>query len=171
MEALEPFYLERLRAISKLDGATCPGEEICTTDLRRGIIVRDASRTLDNYCHGFETKETDTELDDLPKKFRRIYPGCKLYATKPENVPLEIAAAVDTAEDLKELNNINLLPTIDQLTAWEVCCYRVAVRAANKVDNEKYATDKANSGTTTPSGRHIKPEAGQSTAPTEGMNW
>jgi hypothetical protein len=45
-------------------------------------------------------------------------------------------SAIDTAEDLRELKEIKLLPDIEKLSAWEVCCYRAAEASARKIEAE-----------------------------------
>lgn len=64
--------------------------------------------------------------------------GCPLYDTKPENTPPSLYAAIDTAEELRELKELGLLPTINELTAWEVCCYRVAEAASRLIEAEEW---------------------------------
>jgi len=109
-----------------LKGDGCPGEHTCTTDTKKGVIAglqgRTQGWTLENHCHKDRGRG-----------------GCPLFDTKPENVPSSLYSAIDTAEDLRELKEINLLPTIEKLTSWEVCCYRVAEAATREVDAEEYA--------------------------------
>lgn len=135
-----------MRALRKLDGQrSCPGEHICTSDRKHGQIAgvkgRIDGRSLKNYCH-----------DKEPTPFNGLLAGCPLYATKPENVPPHLFAAIEAAEELRELKELNLLPSINELTAWEVCCYRVAEGASRKIEAEAMQEATNKSGNQTPMG-------------------
>lgn len=124
----------------KLEGKSCPGEHRCKTDKLNGEIGgihgRVQGRTLENYCHNKEAT-----------KDNKLQQGCPLYDTKPENVPPSLIGAIEAAEELRELKELGLLPTINELTAWEVCAYRVAERASRKIESEalKESGDKGSS--------------------------
>lgn len=68
--------------------------------------------------------------------------GCPLYDTKPENIPAILSSAIDVAEDLRELKALDMLPSLDDITAWEFCCYRTAERAVRKIEAERQDKDK-----------------------------
>lgn len=138
MARLGPFYESRLRALRKLDGKTCPGQGRCTTDRTNGEIAgvhgRVQGRTLENYCHDKEaTKENGLKH------------GCPLYNTKPENVPPSLIGAIEAAEELRELKELGLLPSINELTAWEVACFKAAEHASRKIEAEAIKEMNSNS--------------------------
>lgn len=127
---MKPFYEKRLRALRQLKGKVCPGESVCLNDKEKGEIAgpfgRAQKRTLENFCH-----------DQTATPFNALHAGCLLYPTKPENTPPSLYAAIDTAEELRELKDLNLLPSINELTSWEVCAYRVAESASRLIEAEE----------------------------------
>lgn len=90
-----------------------------------GVQGRVQKRTLKNFCH-----------DKEPTKENGLHKGCPLYDTKPENTPAYLYPAIEAAEELRELKEIGLLPSIHELSAWEVCCYKVAEMASRVVEAE-----------------------------------
>ena len=63
---------------------------------------------------------------------------CKRYDTKPENVPINLIGAINTAEELRELKELALLPALAKLTAYEFECYRIAEGASRTIEAEYY---------------------------------
>ena len=226
MAALQPFYLARFKAIRELKGAKCPGEEICTTNKAHGKIASAQGRTLQNFCHDFESRKAeldkrkderaDEETWDLPtpeeleeqdshyeleeagegnlyitdkkgnRQLVRIYPGCPLFPTKPENTPQELMAAVEAAEDLRRFRRRGGVINESDWTVFELACIDAVDEAEDEMQaqiNEEapqapqrpvgvpggVAGSKPEA--LTPAGQHIRPALGQTTKPVEGMNW
>lgn len=118
-----------MRAYKKNNGRSCPGEKVCTTDKIVGEIAgtygTSQNRTLENYCHC-----------ELPTKENGLKQGCPFYDTKPENVPVGLTGAIQTAELHRKYKVRGCLPTIDEMTAWEFCCFDTAEEASDVVQNE-----------------------------------
>ena len=108
----------------------CPGERECTSNKFTGEIAgrhgQLQGRTLENYCHN----TVATANNGLKQ-------GCPLYDTKPENVPDVLVGAIDAAETLRRYKQRGCLPTINELTAWEYCCYDTAEEASDTVEAEE----------------------------------
>ncbi len=113
-----------------MNGKSCPGEQFCTTNEDTGEIAgmhgRLEHRTLENYCHNKEATKSNG-----------LKPGCPLYDTKPENVPVGIIGAIDAAESLRRYKKRGTLPPIDELTAWEYCCFDTAEEASDTIESEE----------------------------------
>jgi hypothetical protein len=117
-----------LRAFRKLDGRSCPGEHKCTTEGTGeigGFYGRKNERTLENYCH-----------NQVPTPLNGLKSGCPLYETKPENVPPSLMGAIDAAETLRRYKQRGCLPHIEEMTAWEFCCFDTAEEASEKIESE-----------------------------------
>lgn len=128
-----------MKAFRVLDGKSCPGEKFCTTDETKGEIAgpfgRREGRTLENYCH----KEQPTLTNGLKQ-------GCPLYDTKPENTPPGLIGAIEAAETLRRYKQRGCLPSIDEMSAWEFCCFDTAEEASDKVEAEMLKESSTGSG-------------------------
>jgi hypothetical protein len=146
-----------LKAYRKNNGKSCPGEKVCTSDALIGQIAglhgKTEGRTLQNFCH-----------KELPTKENNLKQGCPFYDTKPENVPESLLGAIETAELLRKYKTRGCLPPIEDLTAWEFCCYDVAEDASDAVQNEAANADSGNTesvvGKETPMGEFGKEKIG-----------
>lgn len=121
--AIEEYYTDVLRSLTKSKGARCPGEIICTTDLIKGEIARRSGETLETFCN----KER-----------------CVLFPTKPGNTPASLVSAVNTVEDLQDDVNIGIVPSLE-LSAWEIAAFKAATRARKIVENEELSKDQSSS--------------------------
>jgi hypothetical protein len=81
---------------------------------------------LENYCHNKQ-----------PNPRNGLLTGCMLYPTKAEHMTPSLQIAIDTAEYFRELKELWLLPSLDDMTAFEFECYKAAERASRKVQNDK----------------------------------
>lgn len=82
-------------------------------------------RTLENYCH-------DTQA--TPQN--RLNHGCPLFKTKPDDISQSLSHAIDTAETFRKYKELNLLPTLDIITAYEYACYDAADTAVRKTQDD-----------------------------------
>jgi hypothetical protein len=117
--------------LRKLDGKSCPGEAVCTSDRKNGQVAgvhgRSQGYTLKNHCHNAEVTP-----------FNGLKEPCPFFDTKPENVPANLLGAIQTAEEFKELKMLGLLePNLDKITAFEYTCYAAAEYAANTIEAEE----------------------------------
>ena len=122
----------------KLDGKSCPGQVFCTSNRKEGEIAgvkgRAQGYTLQNHCHNEEVTP-----------FGHLKEGCRFFDTKPENVPQNLLGAIQTAEEFRELKELNLLPKLHQITGFEFECYRTAENASRVIEAE--AMEEASNGT------------------------
>lgn len=71
--------------------------------------------------------------------------GCPFFDTKPENVPKNLLGAIETAEEMRVLKRLELLPSLDKMTAYEFECYKAAEFAHDTIEAEEM--EKAMEGT------------------------
>lgn len=53
-------------------------------------------------------------------------------------MPPRLIGAINTAEELRELKELGLLPGLDKISAFEFECFRIAEGAARTVEAEYY---------------------------------
>jgi len=96
-----------------------------------GPIAQGKGRTLENYCK--------------PEH-------CKLYYTKDGTCPVELEAAIEVANDLRErkrLGGSKWLPSLKQLPYWQFEVYKISERIRMIVrteEDEKAAKEDARAG-------------------------
>lgn len=105
----------------------------------------------------------------MPTKENRLLQGCPLYNTKPENMPATLTTAIHTAEDLRNLKELGLLPSLDDMSAWEFTCLDAAERASRTIQNEKIieSSKKAQQDKT----NHIPLSPRQPKGDTDALTW
>lgn len=138
--------------MEKTKGLSCPGEAKCLlgkeskpldTLIIGGAYGQLRKRTLENYCH----KEVATAKNGLQQ-------GCPLFDTKSDNMSEALTHSVDTAEQFRNFKELGLLPSLNEISAYEFVCYDTAERAVRKINDEqqKAANKKSSAPTQTPPG-------------------
>lgn len=97
-----------------------------------GRYGRMKKRTLENYCHNMVVTKKNWKCSDGSDRQQ----GCFLYETKSDNLSEGVAHSIDTAEQFRNFRELGLLPTLDQISAYEFTCLDSAERAVRKINDE-----------------------------------
>ncbi len=104
--------------------------EVVTIGSKYGRLKK---RTLENYCHNEVVTAKTPKCSDGSNKQQ----GCFLYKTKSDNLGLALNYAIDTAEQFRSFKELGLLPTLDDISAFEFACFESAEKAVRKIENER----------------------------------
>lgn len=80
---------------------------------------------MENYCH-----------NQVATAANKLQQGCPLFETKSDNVGEAVAHSIETAEQFRNFKELGLLPSLNEISAYEYTCFDAAERAVRQVNAE-----------------------------------